>query len=309
MISGTRVDWVLFAGTQKPVPLINLTNAEFQAAFDDFMGFDLNNAREIAGAAIAFDDDAPFGSTNKPGILRPEIPEQVVRPSPGLWADPAHPGAGVAINRVDNRHYLIWYTYDEAGLPIWYFSDTVALERDGWRAQLFEFTRNAQGLFSRRPVGQVIHLNRSRTTLQFSWRLGARSGTESFRYLPGRCTDGVFSTTGTWYDPAQPGYGMSVQEHAEGTVAIFYFYGERGLPRWAYLDFPGDTTRTDAWVFTGGACPTCEARTPVRQDGGSALLRRVQSDLEVELTVNGVPGLNWQSVNRMIRLSSPATCS
>ncbi len=310
-LSGERLNWLLFAGVEIPIPLLDLVAGDFFEHFDDFLAFDLNNSRELVGAAIKHVPDAPFGSTNKPAILRPMIAAVPPAPAPGLWADPARPGAGIEINRAGGRHYLIWYTYDESGLPTWYFSDAIALVRDGWRAELYRFTRNAAGAVLRQSAGQVVLSSRSESALTFSWRLGGRGGSESYRYLAGDCAAGAKGVTGTWYNPDSPGFGVSLQHAGTGLSAVFYFYDVTGRARWVFVDFANGARAADAWLFTGGSCPGCAPRSPSRAIAGTAELvlvgGRVELNMNLPVTA-GLPALGWHSANAMAPLSAPAAC-
>lgn len=309
--NGERVDWLLFAGQTTPVAILDLVDAAFFQGFDDFMAFDLNNSREIAGAAIVRDPDHPLGSTNKPGLLRPIKAQVPAFPAPGLWADPLKPGSGFEINRVGERHYLIWYTFDQAGLPVWYFSETVRLLRDGWRAELLEFTLEGSGAISSKTVGQVVLSHRRLTRMLFSWRLGGRSGTHSYRYLAGPCEAGAHGYTGTWHDPAEPGFGVSLQDVGERQTAVFYFYDRNGRARWAELDFPAGPGETEAWLYHHGACPSCKYTPPQRSNIGTARLGLGPQfiDLGVDLAGSGdLAAMAWHSDNRMSRIPSTPSC-
>lgn len=309
---GERLNWLLFAGTTAPVPLVDLLDESFFVNFDDFMAFDLNNSREIAGTALRVDPEHPLGSTNKPGILVPNRVPRLVFPAPGLWANLSEPGSGFEINRVGDHHYLVWQTYDTAGLPVWYFSQTVRMTRDGWRADLLEFSRNTSGTITSRTVGQVVLQHRQVEEMLFSWRLEGRSGTSVHRYLPGNCEFGAKPYTGTWHDPANPGFGISVQDLGQRQIAIFYFYDRNGKARWALFNFPSGPGSTEAWLFHGGACPQCNYAPPQRSTIGSARLELTGATLGLEVGLAGTGNLaamTWNSVSAMTRIPSPPNCN
>ncbi len=309
--TGEQVFWFLAAGAAEPIALDDLLEPGFFESFDTFFAYGLNNSREMAGAAVRFDPASPFGSSNKPGVIRPQALDVAPFPAPGLWAEVARPGSGVEINRVDDHHYLVWYTYDEEGLPTWYFSDDVSLVRDGWRAELYEFSRDEDGEIVRQAVGHVLLSNRTRTSLHFTWRLHGSAGTADFDYLAGTCETGAVGQTGTWFDPTDAGYGVSIQEAADTLAGVFYFYDSNGVARWAYLDYPDGPGTAEAWIFSGGPCPACDHSTPFPTVAGSALLSLGEQSITLELDVAGsgnLEAISWQSANTMLRLSSAPQC-
>lgn len=310
--NGERIDWLLPWGESAPVAILELLETAFFEQFDDFIAFDINNSREIAGAAIVRDPGHPLGSTNKPGILRPAPAQTPAFPAPGMWADPAMPGSGFEINRVGDRHYLIWFTYDDDGLPAWYFSETVRMVGDGWRADLLEFSVDGFGALESSKVGEAVLMHRRPTKMLFSWRLGDRSGTLAYSYLAGMCAAGAVGLTGTWHDPIAPGFGLSLQDTGGPMTAIFYFYDLSGTARWAELEFPVGPGESQAWLYHQGPCPSCDYRHPHRSAIGSAHLSLVQDSIGLEVNLSGSGNLGamaWQSDSHMTRISSPPGCA
>ncbi len=308
---GQRIDWVLFAGETTPLPLVDLIEGPGFDGYDEFMAFDINNSREISGAAIVRDAAHPLGSTNKPGVLAPLTSQAPAFPAPGLWADLSQPGAGFEINRVGDRHYLIWTTYDASGLPVWYFSQPVRLTHDGWRANLLRFRTNPNGDITSSVAGQAVLSHRRPTEMLFSWRLGEQSGTLAHQYLAGRCEAGARGHTGTWHDPARPGFGLSLLDLGERQAGVFYFYDQNGHPRWVFLHFPTGPGQTEAWLFHGGACPSCPYRPPQRSTIGAARLGLAPGEVELEVNLAGsgsLSAMRWQSAGRMARIPSAPRC-
>ncbi|MDX1555544.1 MAG: hypothetical protein R3212_05915 [Xanthomonadales bacterium] len=309
--NGERVDWLLLAGETVPLNINDLIDESSFAEFDAFMAFDINNSREIAGAAIARDAAHPLGSTNKPGILLPTRSQAPPFPAPGLWADLSKPGSGFEINRVGDRHYLVWTTYEDNGMPVWYFSETVRLVRDGWKANLLKFSRDSRGAITSVRAGEVVLSSRSTTQMLFSWRLDGASGSAVYRYLAGTCEAGALGHTGTWFDPASPGFGLSLLDLGLRQAAVFYFYDLNGNARWVFLNFPSGPGLTEAWLFNEGSCPGCAYRSPRRNTIGTAQLGLGADTIELQVNLAGSGGLAavaWNSDNQMLRIPTPPSC-
>lgn len=306
-----REYWLVLDGQGQAVPLADLIQASFYQAFDRFVAVDINNAREIAGTAVRDDPEAILGSTNKPGLLKPLLPQSFARPLAGLWADPARPGSGIELNRSGEDHYLIWYSYDGHGRPIWYASDSVLLDRGSWRASLYQHHIGANREVQRIRVGQVALTLLAGNELLFHWQLDGRAGTERFSYLLPDCALAENSDSGTWYEPARSGYGLSLLRFSGRWTGVAYLYDDEGAPRWAAVDIPAGSSAAPLMVYQSGSCPGCGNRLPQFQRAGQIRIDSVGARLshQIDLTAD-FPGahLAWQRSALLQKLSSDVVC-
>lgn len=309
--NGERRDWLILGGEGQPRALSSLDGSAVDPRFDRFMAFAINNAREIAGAAITEDANAPLGSRNKPGLLRPLFGLPPERPSTGLWADLQKAGSGIEINRVGEDHFVLWYSYDDQGRPMWFGSDAIQLERGVWRADLYEHRRNAAGVISRTAVGRGAFTTLNSRNILFHWKLGSRSGTERYEFLLSDCARTANAESGSWFEAAKPGYGFSLARFDGRWAGVGYLYDQAGAPRWVFVDMgPGLRSAPVKW-FEGGACPGCDYIAPMSRDLGQLTLDVVSGGLQHSLTVTagaGAEGLNWSSNAQLTRLSSEMAC-
>lgn len=167
----------------------------------------------------------------------------------GLWSVPGESGWGVNIAQQNQVLFPTWYTYDQAGRPIWYVVSGATPQADGaWAGDLFRFTgtpllsinaQNAAGagvLVGRaRLFGQDAELvleyavdgvSQSKRLSRFSF--GAprhcRSTNASRISAPNR--------SDTWWSPSEPGWGLNLDEQGEQIFLTWYSYATDGAPLW-----------------------------------------------------------------------------
>jgi hypothetical protein len=97
-------------------------------------------------AALRFEGPEGYGSGTRALVrLTRQYPQTVLSPPPppvfghgGSFYDPAHPGEGVFVHVATDSSdpprlrslYLLWFTFDGAGRPRWYFGNYVPIELD-----------------------------------------------------------------------------------------------------------------------------------------------------------------------------------
>ena len=155
-------------------------------------------------------------------------------PVSGYYFNPARPGWGLHVSNVrDEEMYLIWYTYDSAGKPIWFtaYAQTGARQRIQPRIREESYDPLSHELFGRLTIDFI-----DKTSFDFSWDFDGRyqlnTGSERVQLLLG---DGS-GLGGQWFNPADPGWGFSI-EATNGTsgteyLALYYF-DPSGKPVWA----------------------------------------------------------------------------
>ena len=194
-----------------------------------------------------------------------------INPYRGLWL-PDRPGHGIDIHTVGNVLFLTWYTYAEDGTPAAYLANAPVIG-PVWRATLSSAKRNADGSIEEFAVGEIELDFASDTAATLRWRFGqtttwSEEGLQAYFFAEGSPR---MEATGTWYPPAEPGYGLTVTRRGAVTGLVLYYYDAEGTLRWALANGgDGDVLDVPLLGFTG-FCPDCdaEANPPVETTIGT----------------------------------------
>jgi hypothetical protein len=77
--------------------------------------------------------------------------------------------------------------------------------------------------------------------------------------------------TGHWFNPADSGWGLTIDRKGETEVTVAYFYDAEGQPRWALGNRQIDEPVTEVLAFDG-YCLSCDTRAPSSKPAGSVTL-------------------------------------
>ena len=217
------------------------------------------------GAPLGRFDRGPEGLLQSPGQLLvlpavrdrfPDNPQRAMLPVAGGWANPDRLGHGLDLQNVGDQLAVIWYTFREDGRPIWYLA-LGQLQGDAWQADLLQF-RWQGGSASSSVIGSAALRFDDERNAVFSWSIEGSSGSEPMRPLdvgPSRRTQ---FPTAAWFDPQQPGWGLSVTRQGGVDYVIAFLYDGEGEPSWlagAAAEQPG---RFDMFRYDGPTrCPGC----------------------------------------------------
>ena len=225
--------------------------------------------------------------------------EDGVNPWRGLWI-PDRPGHGIDMQTAGNVLFLLWYTYADDGSPVAYQA-AAPLAGPAWSAELLLASRQPQtGVISNARVGTVRLDFASDSQATLTWRFDARGseGSEGIRAYAFAVGEPRVETTGTWYPPADSGYGASLTRRGEVTAMALYYYDATGKQRWALgATDAADVIDIELSSFTG-FCPDCDAEAmPVQsQLVGTArvhFLTPQRASVDTDLTYPGVEGGAW----------------
>ncbi|MCB1607296.1 MAG: hypothetical protein KDI71_10005 [Xanthomonadales bacterium] len=227
----------------------------------------------------------------------PANPESsTLKPRPGLWFNPARSGHGFDLQFSGPNMFVLWYTYEDDGTPVWYLAS--APYAAPWVADLNRFTWNPDtGFVDFVTVGQLSLSFSDARSGEFTWSIGERSGVEPVQPLTGQTAFSLPDRTGAWYREAEPGWGLSVHTDGDLRVAILYFYDADNQPRWTLgQGLNSDEEVLPMWSFTG-FCPDCEFVPTSFVDAGS-LQFRFDGARNATVTTNtffaGQPMAPWQ---------------
>lgn len=239
----------------------------------------------------------------KVGDRFPDDAQRQLLPVAGGWANPARLGHGLDLQNAGDQLALIWYTFREDGRPIWYLA-LGTLQGSRWQAELLQF-RWQDGLASSQPVGSAQLDFADERNAMFSWVLPGSSGSEPMHPLDVGPSSRTQFPTAAWFDPGEPGWGLSVTRQGGVDYAIAFLYDLAGDPSWlaGAADDPADPARFSMFRYDGPTrCPGC----PGAADASLApagTLEFVADDIEVASFRSELAAdvLEWQRDERPLR--------
>lgn len=219
-----------------------------------------------SGAAQLWLRNADYGVIYRRGnsiTTQPSSQQSVAKE--GLWWIPSKPGSGFDIQLTSNNDlFMIWYTYTRDGQPLWYLASG-PLNGSSWSADIFEFTWDGSTAISNRAGKAELNFqNNTHATL--NWTLNTGNGSTDLEYFV--FGQGDTNTSGTWYDKAQPGYGLTQVNQGSSQVKVLYFYDQAGNPRWVLGSGASSQTKTTMNSFSG-SCPVCVYESSVPSAAGT----------------------------------------
>lgn len=230
----------------------------------------------VSSGVTAADDTPPLTS----GYTGADAPFRA-----GMWWNEELNGSGMDMHLAGDRVFLVWYTYESDGTPVWYLAEQ-DLEGDAWTAPLQRYNWDeAAGEASPTEVGEVSVSFDGPMAATFEWRLGEDSG--SYPIEPLLVSEGIsaYDRTGHWYPPGEPGYGVTINTQGSVEFAVAYLYDAEGDPRWLWSQRIGELAETLELVMFEGACPACEYDEPVPTAAGS-LKREFDEPIAGRLTLD-----------------------
>ncbi|MBD8526928.1 M14 family metallopeptidase [Pseudomarimonas arenosa] len=304
----------------------------FQPIESDLVGVAVGDTARIGADAAykpplaqAIDFGGECGPVDQRGAPRPQAAspgaepkcdagsvELGVNPWRGFWI-PERSGHGIDMQTRDNILFLLWYTYNEQGLPTAYQA-AAPLTGPSWSGRLKLASRDMQsGQVSLTEVGDIGIDFSSDSAARLSWKFDARSsgGSEDISAFAFAHGEPRIDITGTWFPPTLNGYGASVNRRGEVTAIAIYYYDDSGQQRWALGTSDGrDAGRFEMSSYTG-FCPDCSNLTfPVRLEPAGTvdlhMLTPQRLRLDSALTYPGQQGGGWQAEGLdMIPLGDP----
>jgi hypothetical protein len=159
---------------------------------------------------------------------------------------------------------MIWYTYTLDGQPLWYLASG-PLNGSSWSADIFEFTWDGSTAISNRAGKAELNFQ-DNTHATLNWTLNTGNGSTDLEYFV--FGQGDTNTSGTWFDKAQPGYGLTQVNQGSSQVKVLYFYDQAGNPRWVLGSGASSQTKTTMNSFSG-SCPVCVYESSVPSAAGT----------------------------------------
>jgi hypothetical protein len=184
---------------------------------------------------------------------------KVIRPNAGNWFNPSSSGRGFNIGIFDNRLQVLWFTFDNSGMPVWYTSADFLLGHE-FDTELLKTKQLPDGSVSAETIGHInITFDNEREAVM-SWQMGDDTGQESIQWLQFSTEPENQDHTGMWSRSDTPGWGTAVITNGDKTFAIPFIYDSDGEPRWLISNVSEQSTAFNLdmiAVFSDTLCPTC----------------------------------------------------
>ena len=200
--------------------------------------------------------------------IRPMRASTTLRPTAGLWFNPARSGHGFDLQQLGGAMFVTWYTYLDDGTPTWY--QAAAAMADPWVGTLNRYTWDAASGGVRGEVVGELRLDfadAGHASLQ--WRLGARSGNEPLQALIAEPADRGARSHRHLVRPGRARLGPDRVRRRRQPRAILYFYDGQRQPRWVLGQGSNAASERVPVRSYRGFCPDCAYAAPQSVDGGT----------------------------------------
>ncbi len=168
----------------------------------------------------------------------------------GLWWNPDESGWGVHLTQRRNILFAVWFTYDAAGAPKWYFASSCAMSRPlpcptcvanaicngklyetlGPRFFLGPFN---PGAVQTTEAGLLEILFQDQDNAAMTYVIGHNGRTVPIRRMAFRApTSLAIDYTDLWWNPAESGWGLGITQQADTMFLTWFVYDDFGAPTW-----------------------------------------------------------------------------
>ena len=220
----------------------------------------------------------------------------------GLWWNANESGWGMSLTQHGNILFVAMYTYDEAGLPIWYVITNCPVIANGCTGDIFRVNGGTpptvpwtgQGrVLTKVGTGTLAFANTSAGTFNFNINNVAGSKAITQQIFASGSTPPAVDYTDLWWNPNESGWGISLTQQFGTIFAAWYTYDASGNPVWyAATNCPVTATGCTAplFRFTGGAPLTSpwKAVNPAIPVGNITFAFTNAANGTMSYTVNGV---------------------
>ena len=228
----------------------------------------------------------------------------------GHWWDAARAGSGFDIFNAADQVMVIWYTYDEAGHPTWYTAQgNIATLNKGVAWPLLQHAWTNGHKADPVTVGSLTLAVRNPEGMDVQWTVNGHSGTWPIVPFVASGTQIELDHSGSWFDPAHPGWGMTVTQQGDVLGGVLYTYDAQGAPTWLSGFDRGRTDSAVQLYSATGSCPWCAyAASQLKSAGQLGLEFRSEIDatLHSQLALALPAGLVLDGA-RIVPLSRPAS--
>jgi uncharacterized secreted protein with C-terminal beta-propeller domain len=173
----------------------------------------------------------------------------------GNWWNPERSGSGMEIFNSGDQTMVLWYTYDTAGKPIWYTAQgaTATLNKDSWPLLQHRWANGRKA--DPATVGSLKLTFRNVQSADVDFTINGTTGKWAIQPFVATSMLGDTDHSGSWYDPANSGWGFTVIQQADVLGGALFTYDSAGNPTWV-SGFERGTHSIEYFAYRG-SCPTC----------------------------------------------------
>jgi uncharacterized secreted protein with C-terminal beta-propeller domain len=173
----------------------------------------------------------------------------------GNWWNPDRSGSGMEIFNSGDQTMVLWYTYDAAGKPVWYTAQgaTSTLNRDSWPLLQHRWADGRKA--DPTTVGSLKLTFRNVQSADVDFTINGTAGKWAIQPFVATSMLGDTDHSGSWYDPANSGWGFTVIQQADVLGGALFTYDAAGNPTWV-SGFERGTNSIEYFAYRG-SCPTC----------------------------------------------------
>lgn len=230
-----------------------------------------------------------------------------------LWWNPAQSGTGLTITQhASNRPFVVWYTYDASGAPVWRVVPGGAWRDRTFTGPMYETVGPPYFLeafdparVAAREVGTATLRFDDQDNAVFAYSIGGAAGeTRIARQLfAPPAPSATDNYADLWWSPAESGWGVAINHQHNRIFATWYVYGDDGKPLWVAMpdavigiEFAGAIVRPvatgDIYTTRGPAAgaPFDPGQVVATRIGSATLHFRGANDATLEYTAFGRSG-------------------
>ena len=166
------------------------------------------------------------------------------------WWNPAEPGWGFNLQHQGQLLYGTWYTYAEDGRVMFLTVEAIAQPDGSFSGPIyrvagtpFQLIDGSSAVTAVNAVGQASMRFAAADQLTLQYTVFGAAQTRSlvpFSFAPNPpvCFSTLDSRAGAsnvsdlWWNPAEPGWGLTLAQQGEVIFALWYTYGEAGRDQW-----------------------------------------------------------------------------
>ena len=226
----------------------------------------------------------------------------------GHWWDPNRSGNGFEIFNAAETVQVIWYTFDFVGRPIWYTAQgpVASIGAQSW--PLLHHRWSNGGKEDATVVGSLRLNLKHAEAADVTWNIDVRQGTWAIQPFIVSGVVNEVDHTGSWFDPANSGWGISLTEQGDVLGGVLFTYDANGEPTWV-AGFERGSTGSVAMYSAEGTCTWCPYQPTITRAAGRlsfAFRSETQLVLRSQLSLAMAPGVNADGAP-LAMLSRPAS--
>lgn len=201
----------------------------------------------------------------KPNLVIVSAATAVSTSYQGLWWNANESGWGMSITQHGDIIFAAMYTYDGAGLPIWYVITNCPVTATGCTGDIFRVNggtpptvpwTGAGRVLTKVGTGTLEFVNSSVGTFNFTIDdvAGSKAITQQI-FAAGTSVSG-FDYTDLWWNESESGWGVSLTQQFGTIFAAWYTYDAAGDPVWyvaTNCPVSGAGCTGELYRVTGGA--------------------------------------------------------